>query len=59
MATDSGRRIGAESSGEVLFATDVTDILQPADASRLDALDVLAKIEGLDEMEAFIAPIED
>ena len=59
MATDSGRRIDAESSGEVLFATDVTGILQPTDASRLDEPDVLAKIEGLDEMGAFIAPIED
>lgn len=59
MATDSGRRIDAESSGEVLFATNVTSVLQLADASRLDSPEILAKIEGLDDMEAFIAPMEE
>ncbi len=59
MATDSGRRIDAESKGEVLFATNVTGILDLADATRLESPEVLAKIEGLDDMEAFIAPVED
>lgn len=59
MATDSGRRIDAESTGEVLFATNVTGVLNLADANRLESPDVLAKIEGLDDMEAFIAPVEE
>jgi len=59
LASPSGERLRKEGQGETLFAIDVTDVLTPADADDLESDVVLAKIEAIDDFDAYIAPYED
>lgn len=59
LASASGDRLGKEGQGETLFAIDVTGVLTPADADDLESDAVLAKIEAIDDFDAYIAPYED